>query len=421
MPESKHFFEGYSRSKDTLMTIADKITSATIERPWTLKSSGYIASTDASFNTRPHICLRREMKNGDVVNVLFVDHNNTATNNIFGNISVYCYWYDGCDITNDKFMYQSPFTFSLQYHTSLVADSDGSPQFSWHWIWVDNEGIAMTVFGNVGTAGTATAGYGMGYIGTALPYHKNFKETFCFYGTHATNFPSGIIWDSSMQDFVVPHNAPYNWMGLANRVMPLIFTQNNQYSNPSPLLSNTFIASRPALAQSTDTDRSGSWGGAGQTYELVQTHWFGNGQFLFCQPGATLYRGDIVAIESEKCDFIFQTTGTEVSRNILIKRMESVTNLVGTGAANNVSLEWKNPEKCYGVKIVRKLDILPTNYNDGVEIFNKTLDSGLLAGQAQAITDTSASAGHYFYRAFAYSSNNVVSVPVQSAACEITL
>ena len=425
MPESKNFFEGYSRSKDMLATIANKFTTATIENPWTLKSSGYIVSTNSTFNGKPHICLSKEVQNGDKVNLLFIDKYNTATNNIYGDIAVYSFWHDGCDVANDKYMYIAPFNVSMQYHSTQVADTDGTPQFGWYWMWVDNDGVAMTVFGNVGAAGTAAANYNFAYFGNAFPYHEKFKETFSWYATRCSGSPNrgGIVWDSSMRDFIYPEAAPHDWTFHGTRVLPVLFTaSNNAASNPNSLLVNTFIASRPALTQASDQVINSSWGYT-QVSELIQTHWFGNGQFLFCQPGTSLYRGDIVSIESEGCDYIFQAIGgsPEFYDNLLIKRMESVTNLLASGSIGNVTLNWKNPNKCYGVKIVKKAGSMPTSHNDGTAVFNENTDSGLSSGQNQTVTDSNAVAGQYFYRAFAYDSNGTYSVPVQSATCEITL
>ena len=82
MPISKNFFEGYSRSKDMLTTIAEKLVSATMENPWSIKSSGYITSTIAQFNGKQHVCMRKDF-NGNIINVLFVENWNTSTNNIY--------------------------------------------------------------------------------------------------------------------------------------------------------------------------------------------------------------------------------------------------------------------------------------------------------------------------------------------------
>lgn len=416
MPESKHFFEGYSRSKNMLATLADKITSATIERPWTLKSSGYITSTNSAFNTRPHVCLRREMHNGDILNVLFVDAYNTNTNNIFGNIAVYFFWNDGCDVANDRYMYLSDSNAALTYHANQVADSDATPQFGWHWIWVDEDGICMSVFGNVGAAGTATADYKTIYFGIAKAHHEKFKDSFCWFDADTSY---GALWDASMKDFMYPDTAPHTWTGNEIRVVALdILESNTATSNPS-VWKNKFAVSRPILSQGTDQHTSSpyTW-----IRERLQTHWFGNGQFFYCLPGSTLYRGDIIVIESEGCDFIYQSLGaTEYHRNLLIKRMESVTNLVVAGTSNNVALNWRNPKKCYGVKILRKLDVVPANSNDGSVVFDLNINTGLLAGTEQSFTDTNAATGTYYYRAFAYSSNGVYSVPVSSASNSIVL
>jgi hypothetical protein len=426
MPESKHFFEGYSRSKDMLATLADKITSATIERPWTIKSGGYITSTNNTFNGHPHICLSRELKNGDIMNVLFIDTYNTATNNIYGAIQVYYYAYDGCDVANDKFMFNCRNNHDLQYHSSQVADIDATPQFGWYWMWIDEEGIAMTVFGNVGAAGTATAAYRFAYLGTAFPARENFKESFCWLSNSATESAgqvAGSIFDSVAADYVYPNTAPINWANHSFKSMPKWFADNTSTSNPSALLGgDTFMVSKPELMQSTDTDGGGSSWSHTRPHELSHTHWYGNGQFLFCLPGSVLYRGDIITIDSENADYIFQTVDSNgLGYNYLIKRMESASELLATNEGSQIALTWRNPQKCFGVKIVKKAGEMPTNHTDGTVVFNQTTDTGLLAGQPQNTIDSNMTAGLFFYRAFAYSSNEVYSVPVTSAACEITI
>lgn len=430
MPESKNFFEGYSRSKDMLTTMASKLTSATMAHPWTLKSSGRITSTTPNFNGKHHVCLKKDF-GGNIINVLFVDTYNTETNNVYGAVSVYLFANDGCNVAEDVYIdgiYRSTSVncpLNLSFHSNQVADTEATPQFAWFWIWADNEETVISLFGNQGAAGTASPLFRAIYLGRALPAREEFKSTFAAYELYDNK---GYLFDSLLWDYKAPEEAPYDWrnqiQSAAHSCIDIISASGYSANSNPNVFTGKYIASRPQLSQGGEWESySGKW------YDKVITHTLGSNSLLFCMPGNTLYRGDIVVIDEEKCDYIFQSLrvnmtseASEPWQSLLIKRMESVSDLAVTNNAGSVELGWMAPETCYGIKIVRKIDSEPQSHTDGVEVFNQTLDTGLLSGQAQVAVDSSAVAGnHYFYRAFAYSSNGVYSVPVASATADITM
>ena len=414
MPASKHFFEGYCRSKDVLQTISQKLVSATLTTPWEIKSSGLVPATVSvtAYRNKQHVCMSRELPDGNKVNLFFYESWKTTTNEIWGNPIMVPFYKNGCDVNNNVFVNKPDVAFNLYYHSSQIADTDANPQFAWYWMQIDENELIINIFGNQGAAGTATPAYGAIFAGMGTAKSNSFKDSFICYDI--TN-NSGRIWDSSIMDYIKPDYAPATW---SDSITSANCVNNISTINPDPITSK-FIVTRPSFAQGTV--------GGSLEYSFIETHVLGRGQLLFCQSGTgsvatKLLRGDIVTIDSEACDYVHQNlNGTVFHQNILIKRMESVTGLTAVNNYGQIRLGWQNPKKCFGVKILRKLDSMPINQADGDVVFNQNTDNGLLIDTLQAVTDSTAVSGNYYYRAFAYDSQEIYSVPVNSASANVTI
>jgi hypothetical protein len=428
---SKNFFEGYSRSKDFLSTIAEKITSATTTEPWEIKSQGRIQNTApdpfGSNRDSPYICLRHKMFDGRIYNILIVESWNKPTpsqEKVYGVLNISVFADDGCNVESNQYAnYPSnaeyhPSIISVYYHQNQVNDDDGLPQFAWYWIWVDDETLIISPYGNVGAAGSATSTTGYFFFGRAKPIDETK-----FYDTVAYTYNGGYteLYEACIEDYMTPVLAPYNWTNAyTKKVHNDMIDGNSAYSNPDPILQK-FIATTPKVMQATQ-NRYYSWSGHWDGH-YVFTHLLGNNRMLFCQPGDSatngLKRGDIVSIDSIGCDFLYQymNEGSLIS-NVLIKRMESATNLVLTPESGKITLAWKNPNNLYGIKIVRKTDTYAQKHNDitGTVVYDSTTAGDIIPGAISSYEDTSTVPGTtYYYTVFAYSSNGIFSCPVSSA------
>lgn len=423
MPASKHFFEGYCRAKDMLNTLATKISEATITRPWTIKSTGRIIATNqlhaerAEYHNKYHVCLRRELENGDIINLLLVDEWNTPTNNVWGYIKISVCDYDSCVASEGRFSHTLIQRWqAMQYYTNQVADTEASPQLAWYWIWVDNDSVIVNVFGNAGGAGTATPTRGVMYFGKAVALLDEFRDTIALNTPGKCNLRS-----SRMIDYVIPTSAPGTWATTQDSedfCGDMIGANFNTSSNP--LASGELSVRIPKIIQSQIYDWT-------QAAEKILTHALGTGQYLVCPPGSVnLLRSDILTVDELNADYI-NTAGSlsgwnRISDLALIKRMESAHTLSVIGTVGNVTVTWNNPSLCHGVKIMRKVGTAPNDHADGDEIFNLNSDNGLLLGSQQVYVDSTCEAGnHYYYRAFAYDSTPIYSVPVTSAQADIQL
>lgn len=432
MPACKHFFHGYCRSKDVLTTIGQKFTEATLVSPWTVKSQGVISAvgaTPGNWIGKEHLCLSRVMPSGRTMNVVFIEDWKTTSNNIWGNPSVGAFMYDGANFATGSFTngfsgaeFNGWFPFS--YHGSQVADDDSFPQFAWYWMSIYEEGATIALFGNTGATGSATPIYRTLFIGDAFPSREGFRRSEILYSSTDNR---AMLWDSLMEDFLYPGSS-FNWSMTANNKCCIdVVGVNTANSNPDSYSQNKYVASRPKLGQAA-TRRYYSYAEHGDGTYLL-THTIGNGQMLFCQPSQNanlLWRGDIITIDESGSDYVFQTNGADPAAgnayhiNVLLKRMESASNLSAIATAQNVELSWKNPNLFYGVKIVRKENSAPVAHTDGDAVFNDNTDGTLVPGNISVANDSGVSGGKtYHYVAFAYDSNEVYSVPVASAKTSV--
>jgi len=417
MPASKHFFEGYCRAKDMLHTLATKITQATITRPWTIKSEGRIINTNAQhpqrneYHDKYHVCLKKELENGDIINFFMIDHWNTVSNNIWGFIRASVCDYDSCVASEGRFSHTLVDRWrDFQYYANQLADTEAAPQHAWYWMWVDDDCIVLNVFGNSGGAGTATPTRGILFFGKAKSINQKFEDTLAIGVMARTNLQG-----SKIADFVNPASAPHDWSS-----EPFSDTCQDIIKMNNPLSNGKLSVRLPKITQ-TQHFQSGTRG------EQVATHTFGSGQMLVMPIGTSgLLRSDIITVDELKADYInTQGTATQFSQIAdlaLIKRMESAHTLSLALNGNNVNITWHNPKLCHGVKIVKKINTAPSSHTDGDEVFNLTSDTGLLIDQEQTFTDENNIAGnHYYYRAFAYDSLGTYSVPITSAQADIQL
>ena len=151
MPECRHYFHGYSRSKDFLNTLKNCfLTSTCTVRPWTFKYS----ADERSF------VLSHQNRRGEIDNFLFYD--NTTVADSYGKLTMRFYPLDTYHLhpgrtggdASEGFLARPQ--ISLNYTTNEVADKDFLPQYVWYWLWVDDDSFALRVMGNVGGEGTAT-------------------------------------------------------------------------------------------------------------------------------------------------------------------------------------------------------------------------------------------------------------------------
>ena len=428
MAMSKHFFEGYSRSKDTLTTIANKMTSATIDLPWTVKSQGRIVSTSATYNDYMHVCMRKETPTGEIINLLFLDvYNKTATAENYGKVYVYMFYGDGCNVANDSYVnypapnYNRTSYTTLQYHTNSIADTEANPQFAWYWMWIDNESFHLTLFGNAGASGSATPDYNAISLTYAEPTSENYigTDVVCDYDTNECFLLRSNIIEHHYEEFP---SMKSSWVSRMSYTGFKDITGNNTSASNPDLYKNKFIVTKPKITQCSAPSSYERW-----NTNPLHTHTIANGSILFCNNGnvATtgLMRGDIVTIDEEGCDYVYQNLGNNYfHNNFLIKRAESAQNIVLQENSGNVDITVDVPSLCYGVKIVRKIDSMPMDINDGDIVIDENIDGTLVVGTGFSASDTAASAGNtYYYRAFAYDTNGTTSVPVSSATASIAI
>jgi hypothetical protein len=292
---------------------------------------------------------------------------------------------------------------------------------AWYWIWVDDDSVIVNVFGNAGGAGTATPTRGVVYFGKAVTLLDEFKDTLVLNTAGYCH-----LRDSRMIDYVIPNSAPNTWattQGTNNICGDMIVIG----AGANPTSDGKLLVRIPRIFQAQyyyNPDPNYIWYYNG---ERIYTHTLGSGQYLVCPPGSVnLLRSDIITVDELNADYI-NTAGTltnwfQTADLALIKRMESAYALSVTGAIGNVTVMWNNPSLCYGVKIIRKVGAAPNDHLDGDEIFNLNSDNGLLLGSQQVHIDSTCQAGNrYYYRAFAYDSTPIYSVPVTSAQADIQL
>jgi len=427
---SKNFFEGHSRSKDMLTTIANHIVEATMPLPWTIKSQGRIVSNDTKYNDYMHVCLRKEMPSGEILNLLFLDiKNKSTTPDNYGDIKVHMFYNDGCDVDNDIYINYPKATYLrqeyavLRYHdvNNTIADTDTNPQFGWFWIWADNDNLIVTLFGNAGATGSAIPDSNAIALSFATATSDNFVSTEAICDL---NYNDIFLLKSCMTSY---RYDPYPSLGnlwinrYAKTSFKDIVASNTSVSNPD-IYKNKFIVTKPKITQCSEISVYSRW----NTHPLF-THIFENGSFLFCQPGdkltTGLMRGDIITIDEQGCDYVYQSLdGSEFFVNFLIKRAESASNMVLQENAGNIDIAVDIPEKCYGVKIIRKTDSMPLDINDGNLIIDENTDGALVVNSNFTTSDMSVTTGvTYYYRAFVYDTNNIISSPVSSATASITI
>lgn len=422
---SKHFFGGHSRSKDVLSTLANSICEATLVKPWTIKSQGRIPvlSQNADFNNYDHVCLRKELSNGQIINLVFYDSaNNADGSTMYGSLKAECFMDDGFNVIGSNQIIHGREYYhnyiNLEYQTPS-DDLDSLPNFAWYWIWVDDESISMTIFGNTGVSGSATPEYKIAYFGEITPTIDKCHKTFLEYAGYDR---VGFIYDSMLRDYNNPLKGPLNWCSYDTRnvyqkIVPVTYIgSNGPNSNP---LNTVFMAKKFSIAQP-------NYEHYGSLYSYIPTHEIPTDSLLSCLPGNStldnkLIRGDIVSIDRNNCDYIYQTVGNDSIHNVLIKRMESAHDLTAVSDIDGITLEWTNPHLCYGVRVVRKIDSDPVDFDDGDIIFDETVDTVLnIDGVENKLDDTVTSGHEYHYKAFAYASNDVVSYPVSSAIVTIS-
>lgn len=153
MPECRHYFHGYSRSKDFLNTLKNCfLTSTCTQRPWEMHR-------DAISDSKQFV-LKHVNRRGETDNFQFQDI--TATAGAFGKFRFIFYPMEtyhihpgraGGDVSGGGNAHTE---VALNYTTNEVVDAAHLPQYVWYWLWVDDDSFALRVMGNVGGEGTAT-------------------------------------------------------------------------------------------------------------------------------------------------------------------------------------------------------------------------------------------------------------------------
>lgn len=409
----QNFIEGYSRSKDFLSTLATNMTSVDMPLPWTVKSQGMITSADGRFNNYMHLCMRKELPSGDIINLLFLDiYNRAESPDNYGNLQIWSFLNDGCDVANDIYMhypgnvYHKTNYVHFNYHGNSVADVDATPQFVWFWMWADNDSFNLTVLGNQGGAGSASSVPSGFSLNCGIPTTKDFIKTPLVYDIYQNEIFLARSYINEY-DYDVP-SLDKSWVYRNVIANGWIANGNTSASSNPDSYKQKFIVSKIKVNQN------------GQL-----THTMDN-SILSCMAGDSattgLMRGDIVTIDSEKADYVFQDLNYSWQGYYLIKRAESCSDITLVNNANTIDVSVFIPEKCFGVKVVRKLDDEPANIDDGDIVYNDDINGALTTFATLNFNDSTVATGNtYYYKAFAYSENNIISVPVTSATSSITI
>jgi hypothetical protein len=423
---SRHFFEGYSRSKDLLTTIANNFAAATTEKPWVIKQalSDMGASPRAHLSNKSYVCISHEVPNGNNSDLIIVDewHTHADPNTPWGRFRILAAQHNGFvpgDLGASDLV--SAGDLEGNYHQNQVPDSDSLPQYAWYWMWIDDEMAVVSIFGNSGATGSATPSYMTFVWGMFHPMYQDGRyEVTDGFGVTTNN--TFHLWKSVTYDYQYPERAPHNWVtDLYSRYIKQLRDQKSNDSataNPDSITGD-FIATMPKLAQAYPTN---SYGGASHWHF---THFVGSNQLLLCNSGDELVRGDIVTIDSEHSNYVYhKEVNTEWRYHLLVKRSESPSNLSATPAPGQIDLEWINPVRFLGIKIVRKVDSPPMSPSDGDVILGAANDAEndvMVPGEFAVFSDTTvAGTTNYHYAVFAYDSNGTHSVPIASAYAEAT-
>ncbi len=248
MPECRHSFHGYSRSKDFLNTLKNCFESATCSlRPWTTKWS------KADANGKIHnLVLSHTNKRGDVDNFRFRDILGEVGANKWGKLYLRFLPLDTFKIHpghadgdfSEATNLGDATNYPLWYHGTELEDSDVLPNYVWYWLWVDDDAFALRVMGNVGGEGTAATASEWVYYGPAKAREDAVYEFpdpgYCILTEHNRAQERGMMYE--MLDTNV--NAPHYWNTQATSLVPA-------YSLESPVRHAVFPSLIPIMTSNT--------------------------------------------------------------------------------------------------------------------------------------------------------------------------
>ncbi len=240
MPECRHSFHGYSRSKEFIGTLKDCFESATCtQKPWTVKYT----RTDALSGTLSELVLNHTNKYAEVDNIRFYDaYNNNSNTNTWGQLIVYLHPRDTFIITpghpdgdTSVAMSTSPY-INMYYHGDKLVDSDVLPNYVWYWLWIDDDCFSLRVMGNVGGEGTAKSASEWMYYGPAKPKEDDIYEFpdpgHVLVSEHQLWQERGMMYEMLDKKALGPHYW-YNPIGTAITPTHKLETPVTEYALPS--------------------------------------------------------------------------------------------------------------------------------------------------------------------------------------------